>query len=90
MFCGPFSHSMWDPEMNEISQVKSGASQVALVVKNPLAKARDVKDTAQSLDLEDPLEEGRAMHSSILASRIPWTEEPGSLHFMELQRVRHD
>ena len=45
MFYGPFSHSMWDPEMNEISLVKSGASQVALVVKNPPAKARDVRDT---------------------------------------------
>ena len=90
MFCGPFSHSMCDPEMNEISQVKSGASQVALVVKNPLAKARDVKDTAQSLDLEDPLEEGRAMHSSILASRIPWTEKPCGLQSLGSQRVMHD
>ena len=45
VFCGLFSHSMWDPEMNEISQVKSGASQVALVVKNPLANAGDIRDT---------------------------------------------
>ena len=63
---------------------------MVLVVKNPLAKARDVKDTAQSLDLEDPLEEGRAMHFSILAWRIPWTEEPGGLHSIGSQRVGHD
>ena len=38
---------------------------------------------------EDPLEEGMAAHSTILAWRIPWTEEPGGLQFMGLQRVRH-
>ena len=40
----------------------------------------------QSLGWEDPLEEGMATHSSILAWRIPWTEEPGGLQFMESQR----
>ena len=44
----------------------------------------------QSLDLEDPLEKGIATHSSILACRIPWTEEPGRLQSKGLQRVRHD
>ena len=44
----------------------------------------------QSLDWEDPLEEGMATHSSILAWRIPWTEEPGRLQFTGLQRVGHD
>ena len=39
---------------------------------------------------EDPLEKGMATHSSILAWRIPWTEEPGGLQSMRLQRVRHD
>ena len=39
---------------------------------------------------EDPLEEGMATHCSILAWRIPWTEEPGRLEFMGLQRVRHE
>ena len=43
-----------------------------------------------SLDWEDPLEEGMATHSSILAWRIPWTEEPGGLQSMGLQRVGHD
>ena len=40
--------------------------------------------------LEDPLEESMATHSSILAERIPWTEEPGQLQSMRSQRVRHD
>ena len=49
----------------------------------------------QSLGWEDPLEQGRATHSSILAWRIPWTEEPDRLQSMGLQsmgsqRVRHD
>ena len=39
----------------------------------------------QSLAWEDPLEEGMATHSDILAWRIPWTEEPGGLQSMELQ-----
>ena len=39
---------------------------------------------------EDPLEKGIATHSSILAWRIPWTEEPSGLQSMELQRVGHD
>ena len=44
----------------------------------------------QSLGWEDPLEKGMATHSGILAWRIPWTEGPGRLQSMELQRVRHD
>ena len=39
---------------------------------------------------EDPLEESMATHSSILAWRIPWTEEPGGLQSMGSQRVRHN
>ena len=44
----------------------------------------------RSLGQEDPLEEGMATHSSILAWRIPWTQEPGRLQLMGSQRVRHD
>ena len=44
----------------------------------------------QSLGGEDPLEKEMATHSSILAWRIPGTEEPGGLQSMGLQRVRHD
>ena len=44
----------------------------------------------RSLGQEDPLEKGMAMHSSILAWRSPWTEEPGGLQSVRSQRVRHD
>ena len=44
----------------------------------------------RSLSWEDPLEKEMATHSSILAWRIPLTEEPGGLQSMGLQRVRHD
>jgi len=44
----------------------------------------------RSLGQEDPLEKGMATHSSILAWRIPWTEKPGGLWSMELQRVGHN
>ena len=44
----------------------------------------------RALGWEDSLEKGMATHSSILAWRIPWTEEPGGLQSMGLQRVRHN
>ena len=57
------------------------------MVKNLPVNAGDVKGL---LGQEDPLEEGMAIHSSILAWRIPWTEESGGLQSMGSQRVRHD
>ena len=54
-------------------------------------KESTVQDNwVRSLGQEDPLEKGMATQSSILAWRIPWTEEPGGLQSMGLQRVRHD
>ena len=53
------------------------------MVKNPEMQVR-------SLGQEDPLEKEMATHSSILAWKIPWTEEPGGLRFMGWQRVGHD
>ena len=50
---------------------------MVLVVKNSAANARDVGDAGSIPGWEDPLEEGMATHSSILAWRISWTEEPG-------------
>ena len=44
----------------------------------------------RSLGEEDPLEEGMATHSNILAWEIPWTEEPGGLQFIGFQRVGHN
>ena len=56
------------------------------MVRNLLA----MKETrVGSLGREDPLEKGMSTHSSILAWRIPWTEEPGGLQSMGLQRVGH-
>ena len=64
---------------------------LALVVKNPPANAsRHKRRQIWSLAWEDPLEEGMATHSSIVAWRIPWTEEPGGLQSIGLQRVGHD
>ena len=61
-------------------------SLVAQTVKNLPEK----QDTwVWSLGQEDPLEKGMAAHSSILAWRIPWTEEPGGLQSMWSQKVRH-
>ena len=60
------------------------------MVKNPPANAGDIRDTGLILSWEDPLEEGMATHSSVLAWRLPWTEEPGRLQFIGFQRVRHD
>ena len=57
----------------------SGAAQVALLVKNVFATAGDIKRRVLSLGWKDPLEEDMATHFSILAWRIPWTEEPGGL-----------
>ena len=63
------------------------ASGVAQMVKNLPA----MQETwVRSLGREDPLEKGMATHSSIPARRIPWTEEPGRLQSMGLQRGRHD
>ena len=47
-------------------------------------------DTGSVPALKDPLEKGMATHSSILAWKIPWTEEPGGIQFTGSQRVRHD
>ena len=60
------------------------------MVKNPPAMQETQESWVQSLSQEDPLEKEMATHSSILACRIPWTEEPGRLQSMQLQRVRLD
>ena len=60
------------------------------MVRNLPGNAGDTKDSGQTLGQEDPLEKQMETHSSILAWEIPWTEEPGGLRSMGLQRVRHD
>ena len=66
------------------------ALQVALVVKNIPASAGDIRDSGSIPGQEDPLEEGVATHSSILAWRIPQTEEPGRLQSIGSKRVGYD
>ena len=57
------------------------------MVKNPLTMQ---KTQVEFPGQEDPMENDMATHSSILAWRIPWTEEPGGLQSMESQRVGHN
>ena len=73
--------------MKHLSKLNVRAPLVAQMMKNPPAMQ---ETQVQSLCQEDSLEEGMATHSSILAWRIPWTEEPGGLQSMGSQRVRHD
>ena len=60
------------------------------MVKNQPANEKIQEMQVQSLGQEDPLEEEIATSSSILARKIPWTEELGGLQPMQSQRVRHD
>ena len=59
-------------------------------LKNPPAMQETQADVVRSPSQEDPLEEGVATHSSILAWRIPWTEQPGGLQSVVSERVGHD
>ena len=70
-----------------VSMEAHWASLTAQMVKNlPVMQ----ETWGPSLGREEPLEKEMDTHSSILAWRIPWTEEPGRLQSMGLQRVRHD
>ena len=66
------------------------ASQVALVVKNLACQQGMQEMWVWSLRQRDALEKGIATHHSILALRIPWTEETGGLQFTRSHRVRHN
>ena len=67
--------------------LQSLASLVAQMIKNLPAMW---ETWVQSLGWEDPLQEGMAIHSSILAWTIPWIEDPGRLQSMGSQRIRQD
>ena len=79
---------LWSCTESDTTEATEQQQQlVAQTVKNLPA----MQETwVQSLDWEDPLEKGIASHSSVLAWRIPWTEEPGGLQSMASQRVGHD
>jgi len=90
----PVDRGAWQATVHRISKSRTQLKRlrtceffpVAQMVKNlPAMQETQI----QSLDREDPLENGMAIHSSF-AWRIPWTEEPGGLQSMGLQRVRHD
>ena len=74
-------HSFWR---------EARASLMAQRVKNPPAMQETQEMWVQSLGREDPLEEEMATHSCILAWETPWTEEPGGLQSLGLQRVGHN
>ena len=78
--CSPWGHK--ESDLTEQPTLSLYWALVAQMLKNlPAMQETQV----QSLGREDPLEKGRATHSSILAWEIPWTENPG-----RLQRARHD
>ena len=60
------------------------------MVKTPPANTGDTRDVGSILGWEDPLEQGMTTHSSIVAWRVPWTEEPGGLQSTGSQREGHD
>ena len=70
-----------------LESLKEKASPMSQMVKNLPAMQ---ETPVQSLGWKDPLEKGMAIHSSVLAWRVPWTREPGGLQSMGLQRVGHD
>ena len=71
-------------------QIGKKASLVAQTVKNPPAMQEPWVPRVPSLGQEDLLKKGVATHSSILAWRSPWAEEPGELQPMRSQTVGHD
>jgi len=78
---------LWDLRVGHDWSDLAAAAAVAQTVKN-LPAMQETR--VRSLDWEVPLEKGMAIHSSILAWRILWTEKPAGLQFMGSQRVRHD
>ena len=70
--------------------IDTWASQLVLALKNLPANVGDIRDTVLSLCQYDPLEKEMTTHSSVLAWRIPWTEEPGGLQSIGSHRAGHD
>ena len=75
---------------SENANMYLGASQVPLVVKNPLANAGDIRDTGSILGPEDSPGGGHGNSYQYSCWRIAWTEELGRLQSMGSQRVGHD
>ena len=80
------------PEIEEVMfKPRPGVNKKLSLVAQKIKNLPAMQETrVQSLDREDPLEKGMAAHSNILVWRMPWTEEPGRLLSVGLQRVGHD
>ena len=79
-------HKLFNLSLPWLPHPLSGNHNIQMVKNSPIMQETQFP----SLGWEDPLEKGMATHSSILAWRIPWTEEPGRLQSLESQRVGHD
>ena len=88
-FHGALGNKQYTCVGTDVECERTGDS-IGSAVKNLSVMQEPQQMRVQSLGREDPLEEGTATHSRILAWRIPWTEEPGGLQSSESQRVRHD
>ena len=74
----------WNPERASVIPARSISGGTVVRIHLPMKEMQQTK--VRSLGWEDPLEEGTATHSSVLAWKIPWTEEPGRLQSMGSQR----
>ena len=80
----------WITEKAKEFPKKQKSMWTSLVTQTVKTLPAMMETRVQSLSWADPLEKGIAIHYSILALRIPWTEKPGGLQFMESQRIGHD
>ena len=87
---GPCLFHWHSIDWNFFTQRRLGYFPIGSVVKNPPVVQETQEMRVQSLGWGDPLEEEIATRSSIFAGNIPWTEGPGGLQSMGLQRVGHD
>ena len=90
VYCSLLGRRVWHDWATELNWTLSWAFRVVLVVKKPPVNAGDIRDVGLIPWLGRSMEKGMAIHSSILAWKIPGTEEPGGLQSIGLQRVRHD
>ena len=90
----PFSSGSFKPRTgSRVSSIAEGyfsSWAIREAQKESACKTGEQEMQVWFLRWEDPLEEGMATHSSILACKVPWTEEPGELQFIMSQRVRHN
>ena len=87
----PMARRLWVPEHSQAQLTSPSPMSGASLVAQRLKRLPPMQETrVRSLGREDPLEKGMVTHSSTLAWRIPWMEEPGGLQSMGSQRVGHD